>query len=167
MNIEQKLKLSQQTDYIYFFREGIFAQLYGVSLYLAVTRLNLDLNLCLYKYKSLSNQKILRAGLPTKKLESLLPNGLANCQFGYSYKNLWHVDRNSYNRWYKKNTSELLSINCKNKHSKDFLSKELIPLWLTEEERQFLLNWQKDKYGQSTEQQFIDTLQRKIVSSYA
>ena len=132
-----------------------------------MTRLNLDLNLCLYKYKSLSNQKILRAGLPTKKLESLLPNGLANCQFGYSYKNLWHVDRNSYNRWYKKNTSELLSINCKNKHSKDFLSKELIPLWLTEEERQFLLNWQKDKYRQATEQYFIETLQRKIVSSYA
>ena len=167
MNIEQKLKLSQQTDYIYFFREGIFAQLYGVSLYLAVTRLNLDLNLCLYKYKILSNQKILRAGLPTKKLESLLPNGLANCQFGYSYKNLWHVDKNSYNRWYKKNTSELLSINCKNKHSKDFLSKELIPLWLTEEERQFLLDWQKDKYRQATEQYFIETLQRKIVSSYA
>ena len=84
MNIEQKLKLSQQTDYIYFFREGIFAQLYGVSLYLAVTRLNLDLNLCLYKYKSLSNQKILRAGLPTKKLESLLPNGLAIKIFGMS-----------------------------------------------------------------------------------
>ena len=41
MNIEEKLKLSQQSDCIYFFRERMFAQVYGVSLYLATTKLNL------------------------------------------------------------------------------------------------------------------------------
>lgn len=163
MNIAQKLQYSQCIDRIYFFREGMFAQLYGVSLYLAITRLNLDIKLCIYRYKSLSNKPILRAGLPTNKLEKLNINGLLKTDFGYEYVNNWNIDHVVYRAWYESQLSLLLNSSEKLPSS---LNKNLIPLWLTEREYSFLISWQQGKYPVGTEFRFVERLSKKIASSY-
>ncbi|MCX8641823.1 MULTISPECIES: hypothetical protein [unclassified Gilliamella] len=52
MRIIEKLKQSKSIDNIYFYRERMFVQLYGVSLYLALEVLNLPLTMRIKRYKS-------------------------------------------------------------------------------------------------------------------
>ncbi|OCG23488.1 hypothetical protein A9G11_05880 [Gilliamella sp. wkB108] len=108
MNIEQKLKQSQCCDSIYFFREGVFAQLFGVSLYLAITELKLGVKVCGYRYKKLDNLMVLRAGLPILVLEKRYATQLLKQSYGYEIKGNWQVDLANYKAWYTTQLNELL-----------------------------------------------------------
>ena len=101
MNIEEKLKLSQQSDCIYFFRERMFAQVYGVSLYLATTKLNLNLKVYCQQYKKLNNKKVLKAGISIPKLIGLFSDQLIPQSYGYQLRWNLQVDLTKFIKWQK------------------------------------------------------------------
>lgn len=170
MDIFEKLTQSKNSDIIYFYREGIFAQLYGVSLYLAINQLALPLTLRARRYKKLSDRYILCAGLPTKLLENLSIKNLQKTSFGYELKNDLIVDYRHYQIWYhQKLNQSLIEQNLLNRTQQinENLIRGLKPVWLNEKEYNFIQTWHRGKYRPGLELQFMEMLQRKIASSCA
>lgn len=109
MNITEKLKQSERIDNIYFYRERMFVQLYGISLYLSLKELGLPLNLRVKRYKMLGNRAILNAGMPLKSLLNLDITDLIVTDSGFKIPNCWSFDSLSYHNWYGRKLKQLLS----------------------------------------------------------
>lgn len=108
MRIIEKLKQSKSIDNIYFYRERMFVQLYGVSLYLALEVLNLPLTMRIKRYKKLANKPILQAALLDKAMLNLNISGLTKTEFGYILPNSRSVDLLVYRLWHDKQLKQLL-----------------------------------------------------------
>ncbi|MBI0037932.1 MULTISPECIES: hypothetical protein [Gilliamella] len=188
MNIEEKLKLSQQSDCIYFFRERMFAQVYGVSLYLAATKLNLDLKVYCQQYKKLNNKKVLKAGISIPKLIGLFSDQLIVQSYGYQLRGNWQINLTQVIEWQKlqftaieqlrmmsalPNITEPNSSHLSNRKDKARLalagkhSQDAWHLMLSEREYNYLKDWKKGKYPLSIDLSFIEKLSQKIASSRA
>lgn len=109
MNITEKLKQSERFDNIYFYRERMFVQLYGVSLYLSLKELDLPLNMRVKRYKMLGNKAILNAGMPLKSLINLDITDLIVTDSGFKIPNSWSFEPVSYHDWYERKLKQLLS----------------------------------------------------------
>lgn len=109
MNITEKLKQSERFDNIYFYRERMFVQLYGVSLYLSLKELDLPLNMRVKRYKMLGNKAILNAGMPLKSLINLDITNLIVTDSGFKIPNSWSFEPVSYHDWYERKLKQLLS----------------------------------------------------------
>lgn len=109
MNIVEKLKQSKRIDNIYFYRERMFVQLYGVSLYLSLKELDLPLTVRLKRYKTLGNKAILNAGMPLKSLINLDITDLIVTDSGFKIPNSWSFEPVSYHDWYERKLKQLLS----------------------------------------------------------
>lgn len=107
MNIEKKLVYSQSSKSIYFFRERMFAQMYGMSLYLAIKELKLRINVTGKRYKKLQNKLVLRGGLPLVWLEKHYQEKLIYHSYGYELKGNWQEDIKDYYVWQK---SEYIAV---------------------------------------------------------
>lgn len=191
MDINEKIKLSQHNNSIHFFKQGIFAQLFGVSLYLAITELKLSVKVCGVRYKKFHNSLILRAGLPIAALEKRYSNFLITREYGYEFMGNWLFDNEHYQAWKNIQLAELLKQVSKQQSLKPQCKKFIInqqssklnhdgtleladkvsfdtwQLTLSEQEYQFLKNWQPDKYPASLESGFIRGLSKKISSQSA
>lgn len=165
MKIKDKLAYSQLWDRIYFFKEGMFVQLYGVSLYLALKEINLNIKVHYRNYKMISDKPILRAGFPISGLNKLSIGDLKEREFGYELPGAWERDIEGYRNWYREQLA-ILGIGAE-KNREQLIEKQLKPLWLTEKEYCFLCGWRKGKYPLETEYEFILRLQQKIASSNA
>ena len=188
MKIEDKLKLSNEWCSIFFFTEGIFAQVFGVSLYIAVAHFGLAAKVCGYRYKKLGNHMVLRAGLPTKTLEQRYGNMLIKHEFGYEIKYGLEPNDADYQEWHDENMANLLSqeqllARHKTLHSESQSSKAevktacaptptpsapqenlnaALSITLSKQEVEFLQSWLIDKYPSSIESGFIRGLQQKV-----
>lgn len=180
MDIIDKLEKSNSRTSIYFFKQGIFAQLYGMSLYLARIELNLLVKVCGVRHKKCGGDLILRGGLPVSTLEKHFGRRLIHHDYGYEIRLTHEIeDLTDYNSWYLKQKNYLLKKEAIERNNKtelveaeknlevSALSRELAAsrqLTLSEQEYYFLMNWRQDKYPSSIESGFIRGLKEKILS---
>ena len=75
MDIQQKLKLSQQTNQISFIKDiGLFCGLYNQSAYIVTELLDYHLKLRAKPKKKINNQIVISCGIPITSVTKRFPN---------------------------------------------------------------------------------------------
>ena len=106
MDIQQKLKLSQQTNQISFIKDsGLFCGLYNQSAYIVTELLHYDLKLRAKPIKKMNHQIVISCGIPITSVKKSFPNAV---EIDWGFQILGEFDLSRYLQWRKKIISKFI-----------------------------------------------------------
>ena len=97
MDIQQKLKFSQQTNQISFIKDsGLFCGLYNQSAYIVTELLHYDLKLRAKAIKKMNHQVVISCGIPITSVTKRFPNAV---ETEWGFQILGEFDLSYYSQW--------------------------------------------------------------------
>ncbi len=186
MIIEEKLIICQRRNYLSLIEEGIFLRAYNQSAYILTQYYYNDLKVMNNMIKKLNNRKIVFCAFPKKQIMKRLSN-VHKTEWGYELRG--DFDLSNYKNWfqhklslesdfpYKKNiktqnfnqnsnhleVGEIISKQQLNKSMNDNLLNS-VPhnIQLTQQQLNFLKNWQKGKCLPIFMENFIESIRQQL-----
>jgi len=106
MDIQQKLKLSQQTNQISFIKDsGLFCGLYNQSAYIVTELLHYDLKLRAKAIKKMNHQVVISCGIPITSVTKRFPNAV---ETEWGFQLIGDFDLSCYLQWREKIISNFI-----------------------------------------------------------
>ena len=106
MGIQQKLKLSQQTNQISFIKDsGLFCGLYNQSAYIVTELLHYDLKLRAKTIKKINHQVVISCGIPITSVTKRFPNSV---ETEWGFQLIGDFDLSCYLQWREKIISNFI-----------------------------------------------------------
>jgi len=106
MDIQQKLKFSQQTNQISFIKDsGLFCGLYNQSAYIVTELLHYDLKLRAKAIKKIYHQIVISCGIPITSVTKRFPNAI---ETEWGFQLIGDFDLSCYLQWREKIISNFI-----------------------------------------------------------